>query len=303
MIVQSPRTLMRLMVDLWVIAVPLAAYIGLVTWLDVRYHFEKIELPAAILVVPGTVIGLLLAFRTNSCYGRWWEARTIWGAIVNDSRTWTRQLLEFVDTPGGEAAHEDAQIRALAYRQSAWCYALTRSLRKQNPLQDVANLLDAGELELLAIHHNVSNAILGKQGLELHALHRTGRLELFSFVELERTLTRLTDAMGACERIKNTTFPTSYSYLVRVLLYLFIMSLPFGMVALPPSILFCTSLALAFSFLVIDRAADFLQDPFENLPADTPMLSLSRTIEINIKQMLGEQDLPEKIKPVDGILY
>jgi len=302
MIVDSPRTLLRILMGLWSVGIPIAIYIAIISWLDLLYHFEEYNLPVAIVAIPGTVIALLLAFRTNSCYDRWWEARIIWGAIVNDSRTWVRQLIEFSNL-GQEQAEQNVDIRAMAYRQSAWRYALTRSLRRQDPLNDLTPLLNATEIEQLNSISNIPNGILLNQAKALRVLYDHGKLETYQFVELEKTLTRLTDSMGGCERIKNTTFPTSYSRLVSFLIYLFIIYLPFGLAAMPPVGLFLMAVTLAFAFLVIDRAADYLQDPFENRPSDTPMLSLSRTIEINIKQMLGETDLPESLTPSNGILY
>ncbi|MGI9457190.1 MAG: bestrophin family protein [Aeoliella sp.] len=302
MIVDSPKTVFRLLASVWVVGIPIAIYIGIISFLDLLYHFEEYNLPVAIVAIPGTVIGLLLAFRTNSCYGRWWEARILWGAIVNDSRTWVRQLMEFLSL-AQESAKQDPDIRVMAYRQIAWSYALTRSLRRQNPLADTEQFLETTEIEQLQTHDNVPNAMLLNQATLLCKLHSQGKLETYEFVELEKTLTRLTDSMGGCERIKNTTFPTSYSRLVSFLIYLFIIYLPFGLAAMPPLGLFLTAATLALAFLVIDRAADFLQDPFENLPSDTPMQSLSRIVEINIKQMLGKTDLPEKLTPSDGVLY
>lgn len=302
MIVNSPRTLLKQLTGVWVVGIPITIYIGVISYLDLLYHYEQFNLPVTMVTVPGTVIGLLLAFRTNSCYGRWWEARILWGAIVNDSRTWVRQLLEFFHDAEA-SAEEDPRIRLMAYRQIAWCYALTRSLRKQEPCVDIEPLVGSEEIEQLSTHNNVPNAILLSQGKMLRELYEQDKLGTYEKVELERTLTRLTNSMGGCERIKNTTFPTSYSHLVSLLIYLFILLLPFGLADMPPLGLFFTALSLALGFLAIDRTADFLQDPFENLPSDTPMLALSRTIEINIKQMLGDAEIPEKLTPVDGVLY
>lgn len=302
MIINAPRTLLREFARVWVVGIPIAIYIAIISYLDLLYHFEEYNLPVPVVAIPGTVIGLLLAFRTNSCYGRWWEARTLWGAIVNDSRTWVRQLMEFLYSAQKPAEH-NPDMRAMAYRQIAWCYALTRTLRGQDPFTDTESLLELNEIEPLKTHDHVPNAILLNQAKLLRRLHEEDKLETYQFVELERTLSRLTNSMGGCERIKNTTFPTSYSLLVSRLNYLFIVYLPFGLAAMPPLGLFLTAVTLALAFLVIDRAADFLQDPFENRPSDTPMHSLSRTIEINIKQMLGETDLPEKLTPSNGVLY
>lgn len=133
-------------------------------------------------------------------------------------------------------------------------------------------------------------------------MYDAGRLELFQFIELEKTLTRLTNSMGGCERIKNTIFPTSYGRMVHALNYIFVAILPFGLVNVPAVGLVLTSMTLAFVFLFIEQVSVYLQDPFSNRPSDTPMLALSRTIEINIKQMLGDDDLPPLLTPEDGVL-
>lgn len=209
MIIDSPRTMLSAITGLWTRAIPIALYIGLITWLDLLYHFEEYHVSVSMVTIPGTVIGLLLAFRTNSCYGRWWEARILWGAIVNDSRTWVRQLIEFTDlAAAGEAP--DPRLREMAYRQAAWCYALARNLRGQNPLTDVEQLLEENERTQLATQGVVPNAILLTQARQVQALYRQDALPVYQAVELEKTLGRLTDSMGGCERIKHTTFPTSY---------------------------------------------------------------------------------------------
>ncbi len=114
---------------------------------------------------------------------------------------------------------------------------------------------------------------------------------------------RLTNSMGGCERIKNTPFPQTYSRMVHAMIYVFAIFLPFGLVNVPWIGLVLTALTLSCGFLLIEQVAIYLQNPFSNRPSDTPVLALSRTIEINIKQMLGEQDLPEKLEPVSGVLY
>ena len=85
--------------ELWRHFTAVALYVSVIEYLDIRYEWKENAFPLPVIAIMGTVIGLLLAFRTNSCYGRWWEARILWGAIVNDSRTWTRQLIEFASKP------------------------------------------------------------------------------------------------------------------------------------------------------------------------------------------------------------
>jgi putative membrane protein len=302
MVINSYKPFFEMVRELWPPFLAIFVYLLVICGLDLQFHLEIYNFPVAIVAVIGTVIGLLLAFRTNSSYERWWEARIIWGAIVNDSRTWVRQLIEF--TNGKDNPSEgDSDLRRLALRQVAWCYALSRSLREQDAIKDLDSLVDESEIESFQSIHNVPNDILLKQAIELRRLYDENRLELYQFVELEKTLTRLTNSMGGCERIKNTVFPTSYSRMIHALNYIFVFFLPFGLVNVPAIGLMFTSMTLAFGFLLIEQVSTYLQDPFSNRPSDTPMLSLSRTIEINIKQMLGEQVLPEPMKPVDGVLY
>lgn len=299
MVINSYRPLWSMVLGLWPSMLPITFYMAAVTLADLQYHLEVYNFPVPVLAVLGTVIGLLLAFRTNSSYDRWWEARILWGAIVNDSRTWVRQLMEFSQRNSTDV---DATLKTMAYRQAAWCYALTRSLRNQDPTQDLDSLVSAKEKEFYDSSLQVPNLILLAQAKDLRQLYDANHLELFQFVELEKTLTRLTNSMGGCERIKNTTFPTSYSRLVHGLIYIFVFFLPFGLVNVPAVGLIVTSLTLAFAFVLIERVSVFLQDPFSNRPSDTPMSAISRTIEINIKEMLGEEELPAPMKPRDGVL-
>ena len=302
MVTDSSRPFWSLLGDLWLPMLPIAAYVLAISWLDLQFHLEEFNFPVAIVTVLGTVIGLLLAFRTNSGYGRWWEARILWGAIVNDSRTWARQLLEFSRIGDDEYAPQST-LRQMALRQAAWCLALSHNLREQDPTKGLDSLIGHAEMESYRSSHNVPNDILLRQAMELRKLSGGNHLDQYQFVELERTLSRLTDSMGGCERIKNTPFPASYSRMVHGMIYIFVVFMPFGLVNVPSAGLVLTSLSLSLGFLMIDRVAIYLQDPFSNRPSDTPMLALSRTIEINIRQMLGETTLPQKLEPVDGVLY
>lgn len=274
------------------------------TGISIYDHYlslKEIHIPIAIITVPGTVIALLLGFRTNSAYDRWWEARIIWGAIVNDSRTWVRQLMTFIHFEHRNST-EFHLIQEMSLRHIAWNYALTRHLRKQDPTKDLKGMITDEEIDKLNAKFNIPNALLYTQGQKLKNAYKDNLIDAYQFVQLDRTLTDLTDAMGRCERIKNTIFPSSYSLLVDLLIYLWILFLPFGLVDMIGYILIPTTISLAFSFLVIDRIAVYMQDPFENMPSDTPMLSLSRTIEINIKQELNIENIPEPVKPENGVL-
>jgi len=291
----------RIINDLKYILVFIVIYMTAFSVIDLYYSLDSLLIPISIITVPGTVLALLLGFRTNSAYDRWWEARIIWGAIVNDSRTWVRQLLTFVNFHG-HSSIEYGHIKKLAKRHIAWNYALAALLRKIDFSKEVNSYLDGEDLKQVDKKKNLPNALLYLQGQDLKELREHKLIDQYQFVALDKTLTRFTDSMGKCERIKNTVFPTSYSLLVDILIYVWILFLPFGLIENIGIILIPTAVSLAFSFLAIDRIAYYMQDPFDNLPSDTPMLALSRTIEINILQELEDKNIPEPIFPDDGVL-
>ena len=254
------------------------------------------NIPINIATTLGIAISILLSFKIGQSYDRWWEARKIWGAIVNDSRSLVMQLQLYLD-PGHPA------LRRMAYRQIAWCYALTRSLREQDPFADLDGLLPADEIDALRRHRNVPLGILGLQTATAKQLASESGLDNFSRLQIDETLVRLTASMGKCERIKNTVFPTNYRKGLHVAIYLFviflILSQPFQ---LPIVIEVGIVVLISLVFFYLEKAAYLLQDPFEDLPTDTPMTAISRTIDINLRQLLGETELPEPAREEEFFL-
>eukprot|EP01132_Coremiostelium_polycephalum_P016780 gene16780-20149_t len=144
--------------EIWKEIVFVTIYAVLIAVLYKNLHFTRISIPIAVPTILGTVISLLLAFKSNQAYDRWWEARTIWGGIVNDSRTLTRQLLTFVDTTY-ESDEGKIFCERMAKRQIAWCYSLSRHLRKQDPLQGLKRLISAEDLETMGGCERIKNTI------------------------------------------------------------------------------------------------------------------------------------------------
>ncbi|MET3978963.1 putative membrane protein [Mucilaginibacter sp. UYP25] len=264
------------------------------------FHFTRISIPIAVPTILGTVISLLLAFKSNQAYDRWWEARTLWGAIVNDTRSLTRQLLTFVDAPYAEQEQKDFCER-VAKRQIAWCYSLSHHLRKENPLQGLDRLLCPEDLEHVKRYDNVPMGLLELQGADLRSAYKLGWINEYQQVAMDETLTRFSNEMGGCERIKNTVFPATYSVYIHLSVLLFVLLLPFGLIEFFGVIEVPLVIAIASSFFLIENMAIHLQDPFENKPTDTPTTTISRTIERDIKQMLKENYKQEE--PVNGASY
>ncbi|SFW61163.1 putative membrane protein [Sinomicrobium oceani] len=267
---------------------------------DMIFHKGSIAIPLVIPTILGTAISLILAFRTAQSYNRWWEARMIWGAIVNDSRTLTRQLLTFISPAGQDNAEGQNIIKKMVYRQIAWNYALGQSLRKTDPLENTTGFISEDELQWVRKQNNIPNALLQLHSADLKKAFGKGWLSDFQQIQIDTTIRRLCDSMGKSERIKNTVFPATYSLIVHLTIYLFVIMLPFGLVDSLGFVQVPLVITVAVAFFLIEKTAIYLQDPFENMPTDTPVTAIARTIEINLKQMLNEEKTPENIKPVAG---
>ncbi|MEL6677035.1 MAG: bestrophin family ion channel, partial [Bacteroidota bacterium] len=252
--------------------------------------------PFAFPGVIGTAISIILGFRINQAYTRWWEARKIWGAIVNDSRTLVRQLLTL---PSADTQREDglSLVKHMALRQAAWCVSLGQMLRKQDSLANIQHMLAPADWKALQDKKHVPNSILVMHGRDAQRLFQQGMVTDIQQANLDATLARLTDSMGKSERIKNTVFPVLYSRLLHAFLYLFLFLLPLGLIDYSPIITMPVILASSIIFFLIERTSERLQDPFEDEPNDTAVTSIARAIEINIREMLEEKELPEPIAP------
>jgi len=259
------------------------------------YVFEKhhLAIPLSIETILGTAISILLGFRTSAAYDRWWEARIIWGGIINESRTLIRQALGFI-SPGH--TKEDEVYQFVRY-QAAWCYALTSSLRNLPLSPEVKNKLSDAEYAALSGHANAPNAILNYMEEHLAGLFKAGKVDSYHFAAMDQTLRTLCDNMGRCERIKNTVFPVFYTFLTQAAIFIFALVLPFCLVELLGAYTILITLIVVGAFSIIEMIATYLQDPFENRPSDVSMTAISRNIEINLLQMIGAGDIPESIKP------
>ena len=261
--------------------------IGLVTHF-IKENFNNVfpEMPIAIPAFIGTAISIILSFKLNQSYDRWWEARKVWGSIVNDSRTLVLQLQSLLPK-GNEVA-----IKIIVLRHIAWCYCLTNSLRGRDPLKGLEKFLNPAELEAIETHNNKPLAILQLNTLHITRLKNKEQLEIFSHVQLNNVLSSFTNSMGMVERIKNTIFPVTYRVFLHGFIYLFIITLSISLQNI--EIIYELPLLVVIStvFLMLENTAKHMQDPFSNAPTDTAMSSISTTIEINLKQLIKEDDVP-----------
>ncbi|MEP7366842.1 MAG: bestrophin family ion channel [Acidobacteriota bacterium] len=258
------------------------------------------ELPLAIM---GGAISIFLAFRTNSAYDRWWEARILWGGLVNFSRTFARQVLTMFDRDVRSGDAVRSFQRLLVLRMIAFTCALRCHLRGQNPFPELEGILGPSDTEGFRSHTNVPAAILLEMGVSLRHAYERGWIDSMRWTSFDRSLTELTNIQGACERIKNTPLPRQYDFLPRLLVGFFCILLPFGLVGGLGLLTPVASTLIGFIFVALDSVGREIENPFENTVHDTPMTSLTRTIEINLRQHLGDALSPRDIKPVEGFVY
>ncbi|MGV3459565.1 MAG: bestrophin family protein [Flavobacterium sp.] len=238
----------------------------------------------------GTAISVLLSFKMSQSYDRWWEARKIWGAIVNDSRSFVLQLQAFLKNDSLKP-----NIRIMAYRQVAWCYSLGHSLRGLPPLQSCDQFISDDDIEKIKNFKNKPLAILQLNVKELKSLRMQNELTDFESIQLNSTCVRFSDSMGAAERINNTVFPTIYRMFLHFIIYLFVIILSIALKDVWLIYEIPLLILISFVFFTLEKTAYYLQDPFRNRPSDISVTAIARTIEINIRQLLNEENLPEPV--------
>jgi ion channel-forming bestrophin family protein len=267
-------------------------------------HWEWVALPHLPLSLFGSAIGIVVAFRNQSAYARWWEARTLWGALVNNSRSWARQvttaMMPLNDT---EASELKGYQKRLVYHEIAYVIALRQHLRGLEPWEEIAPLLSEEEVSALRDQKNVPLAIQQQMGALLRQCQVRGWIDIANWRAMDGSLDDLVDAQGGAERIKVTPMPKQYDYFPQLFVQMYCLMLPLGLVMNMGWFTPLGSTLVGFIFLALDRIGRDLEDPFENTIYDVPLTSITRTIEVNLRQMLGETAVPPPEKPVHGVLW
>lgn len=281
--------------------------------------FSQISMPIGIVAILGTALAIILGFRNSSAYDRWWEARKIWGLIVNYSRAWGREVLTMVLPVSADEtlAVKEFQQR-MVYRHIAFVHALRVFIRHKhaynidktkeiiqgsNEYKDVADFISAEEYAAFISKKNPPNYLIKKQGDDLKYAYQQGWISDYRYVQMSDTLTQFNNHQGMSERIKNTPLPRPYSFFSRVFVVIHGTLVPFAFIEDLGVLNIPLSLLINFVFLALDFVGERTEDPFENRMEDTPLTSISLTIEENLKEMLGEvEKFPKKPKPTEGVV-
>ncbi|MCX8255715.1 putative membrane protein [Beijerinckiaceae bacterium RH CH11] len=258
---------------------------------------QQIELP---LTLFGTALALFIGFCVNAAYARWWEARGLWGLMINASRNVARQAISFCDesVPGAIKG----LAREIARGQIAYVHVLRTSLRGQPMPDEARRYLPADQVEGLARIANKHNMILTDMALMAARALKAGMLDPYARVRIEATLVDIANAQGGMERIKNTPLPSQYRFFPLIFAHVFCIILPFAVVQKLGIYTPFGSAFVGLMFLMAVQIGLDLMDPFADDIYDVPMTAMCRTIEIDLLQMLGEP-APEPVRPVDGILW
>jgi len=266
----------------------------IVTWNFEAWRLDEHSLTTIPFSLVGLALSIFLGFRNNACYDRWWEARKMWGALINTTRSLCRQVLTLVET----GDDRDELVRQII----GYTYALKYHLRTEVKLEQVLPWFPTPISDQFKASTNVPFAALQHMGETYRDAWKAGRIDTFHLPVLEGSLTTLTDIQGKCERIKNTPVPLSYTMLTHRLVAIYCLALPFGIVAEVGTLTPLVVAIVSYAFLGLDSVGTQLEDPFELDPNDLPLAALARTIERNLLEHIDVEDIPEPVSAVKGIL-
>lgn len=309
------------------------------------YRFTALSsfsIPWLPLSIIGTSVAFYVGFKNNQAYDRLWEARIIWGGIVNSSRMWGSNVKAFLVANGDSLPDEDlAEIKkALVYRHLGWLYKLRNQLLEPTAWEHISlpgqygkdarektaragiglygrdltddmlkKYLNSRDYQSLPSFKNAATQLIDIQSQELARFRKAGYLGEFEHVKLQGILDDFYDHQGKAERIKKTPFPRQFGSFGFIMICLFIVMLPFGFFS-EFSKMGSYGVWMAIPFLIViswiyvlmELVGDYSENPFEGLENDVPMLSICRNIEIDLLQQMQEQQLPPSIQPINHVL-
>jgi putative membrane protein len=296
--------------------------------------WKFISIPWQPIAIMGTAVAFIVGFKNNASYGRLWEARQIYGAIINESRSFGYILRDSLSEKNAD------QVKEMFLRHYAWLTALRFQLRESrvwenmdtaqfdeyskkyeiperlSKLEDeLKKYLPASELQYVLSKKNRATQLTAIQSKALSEAYSRGEINDFQWTQINQQLVKFTENQGKAERIKNFPYPRNFSSIATYLLLIFIISVPFGLIkeldklgdgtmlegyTLWFNIPF--SLLVTWCFHTLDTVGESSMNPFEGSPNDVPITQISRTIEIDMRDMLDEPDLPPALVPKNSIV-
>ena len=294
-----------------------------------------LAIPWTVVALLGTATAFIVGFKNTQTYSRTWEARQIWGAILNSSRAWGTMSRDFVG--------DREKAKELIYRHFAWLTALRYQLRdsrvwetltksynaeylsrvytvpeREVPLEsELGKYISADELRYILTTKNRAAQLISLQSKTTRELFEKKEIDSFQFVEMQKAIRDLFDQQGKSERIKNFPYPRQFATINKFFINLFIFLLPFGMLKefeklndgvtgiLEGNMVWMVipfSVLISWVYTSLEQVGESTENPFEGSANDVPISQMSRAIEIDMREMLGETDLPPALQPKNNII-
>ncbi len=296
-------------------------------------ELKFISLPWTVVGLLGTATAFLVGFKNTQTYNRTWEARQIWGSILNSSRFFGVMSRDFLNNP--------EKTKELVYRHFAWLTALRYAMRESKawennnvaniefkkyftiPEQDskledeLAKYISADELKYVLSTKNKAVQLMSLQSKTIKQLFINKEIDSYQFVEMEKMIQDFYNNQGKSERIKNFPYPRQFATINSFFVKLFCILLPFGMLKefdklndrmtgiLEGNMVWLVipfSVLISWVYTSLEQVGESTENPFEGSANDVPISQMSRTIEIDMREMLGETDLPPALQPKNNII-
>jgi putative membrane protein len=260
------------------IMIAIGIYSGIVAYLEIEVwrlsetsHVKNITVTHTML---GFVISLLLVFRTNTAYDRWWEGRKMWGALVNNSRNLALKVAVML---------KDKEDKAIL-RRLIPAYAHVLSLHLKN--EEINHELFEDETLSADYYNHKPNQIAKTIMAKVNTLYKEGKITGDQLIVLNSEIQSFTDICGACERIKNTPIPYSYSVFIKKFIFFYVMSLPFGYVFQLGYYVIPVVVFIFYVLASLELIAEEIEDPFGNDPNDLPTSKIADNIRKNVEELI-----------------
>ncbi|MEZ0091913.1 bestrophin family protein [Streptacidiphilus sp. EB129] len=282
-----------------------AAYL-LVDLADIRW----LALPSLLATVLGTALAILLAFRANTAYQRWWEASTIWAQLTGQSRTLIRVARTVTDAKLVDPAIDPATVRAwqhdLANRQAAWAHSLARLLRRQDATIELTRLLSPEEAALVLAADNGPAVLARLQSQAIFHGYDLGILSGLDNFQMETALAGLSTQQALAERMSITPIPRPHDYVSRLFVHCYVVVFPFAVISALTSyrwLVIPSALLIALFFRMVERVGASTEEPFANRSQDVPVTALAVSLERDLLELVDVDERPARPAPVDGYLW
>jgi putative membrane protein len=277
---QVMRTLTPALLVLGIFSL-LCCYFMVTVW---QLHEAEFQPTTSMHSLLGIVLGLFLVFRTNSAYDRWWEGRRLWGGLVNSTRNFAMKINAYVGS--------DVEERKwFSFMIPNFVIATKEQLRQGVHMQEF-DFPDDSVLKEVEKSKHRPNMIASLMYRRVNELYQQKRITGDQLINLDKELKDFIDLMGACERIKNTPIPYSYSMYIKKFIFIYVITLPFAFVTISGYMTIPIVMVIAYVILSVELIAEEIEDPFGRDINDLPTDELTGKIRDNVKEILGIQPVP-----------